>query len=137
MGHKNYTNYSKSSDNNTINQSDLEHIVLNGAGEIMKIDQNDVVIEEDDKNVNDGNLENNEKVEDDVILPGNAKLMGVVIPAKLNVRKQPSKDSEVLEIITKNSEVEINFDGETDTFYKIYTKSGVEGYCMKEFINIK
>ena len=137
MGHKNYTNYSKSSDNNTINQSDLEHIVLNGAGEIMKIDQNDVVIEADDKNINNTNLENNENIKDDVILPEETKLIGVVIPAKLNVRKQPSKDSEVLEIITKNSEVEFIGEETHEVFYKIRTKSGTEGYCMKEFINIK
>lgn len=142
MGHKNYTNYSKSSDNNIINQSDLEHIVLNGSGEIVKIDQNDTNLE-DNENINiNVDLEDNENIDNENIeevVPSieDLVLKGVVNTSRLNVRKQPTKDSEVIQIITRDSEVEIGLDGETDTFYHVRTKSGVEGYCMKEFIDVK
>lgn len=133
MGNKDYTKFSENSNNNDTHtvSPELEQTVLNAGGEVVRIEQENVVIE----GVNE--LPEDADVIDNVILPGDAKLMGIVKPAKLNVRKQPSKNSEVLEVITKNSEVEIGLDGETDTFYKVRTKSGVEGYCMKEFINIK
>lgn len=130
MENRDYTNFSENSNNNIVNP-ELEPTDLNEGGEIIHLDQENVVIE----GVNE--IPEGADVVDNVILPGDAKLKGIVIPGRLNVRKQPSKDSEVLEVITKNSEVEFDFDGETDTFYKVRTKSGVEGYCMKEFISIK
>lgn len=56
---------------------------------------------------------------------------------KLNVRKQASKDSEVIEIIDINSEVLIDLALSTNDFYKVRTMSGKEGYCLKTFIKIK
>lgn len=146
MGNKDYTKFSNNSEkefkkeeNKQVKNNDrhvvspeLEQTVLKAGGEVMRVDQNNVVVE----GVNE--IPKDADVVDNVILPGNAKLMGVVVPAKLNVRKQPSKDSEVLEVITKNSEVEIDLSDNEDTmFYKVHTKSGIDGYCMTEFINIK
>lgn len=59
---------------------------------------------------------------------------------KLNVRKNPSKDSEVVCIITKDSSVTVNYDESTEDFYKVYVNVDnvpYEGFCMKEFISIK
>ena len=59
---------------------------------------------------------------------------------KLNVRKNPSKDSEVVCIITKDSSVTVNYDESTEDFYKVYANVDnvpYEGFCMKEFISIK
>ena len=59
---------------------------------------------------------------------------------KLNVRKNPSKDSEVVCIITKDSSVTVNYDESTEDFYKVYVNvdnAPYEGFCMKEFISIK
>jgi len=133
MGNKNYTKFSENSNNDKhVVSPELEQTVLNAGGEVMRVDQNNVVVE----GVNE--IPEDVNILDEVILPGDAKLIGVVKPAKLNVRKQPTKDSEVLEVITKNSEVEIDLSDNEDTiFYKVRTKSGVEGYCMTEFINIK
>ena len=131
MENKDYTKFSENLDNNNINP-ELEQTDLNDGGEVIHLDQENIVFE----GVNE--IPEGADVVDNIVPPiEDLVLKGVVIPSRLNVRKQPSKDSEVLEVITKNSEVEIGLDGETDTFYKVRTKSGVEGYCMKEFISIK
>ena len=54
---------------------------------------------------------------------------------KLNVRTNPTIDSEVVCIIDKNDEVIIE-----ETFgdwYSVTTKDGDEGYCMSKFITVK
>lgn len=59
---------------------------------------------------------------------------------KLNVRKNPSKNSEVVCIITKDSSVTVNYNESTEDFYKVYVNVDnvpYEGFCMKEFISIK
>lgn len=63
---------------------------------------------------------------------------GVVTANKLNVRKEPSKESEVLCIIEKDEEVTLSDEEASyEDFYKVITSTGVEGYCVKEYINIK
>lgn len=54
----------------------------------------------------------------------------------LNVRSQPSKDADVVCIITNGSEVQIDKAASTKDFYKVYTTSGASGYAMKKFISI-
>lgn len=57
----------------------------------------------------------------------------------LNVRKENNKNAEIIFIINKDSEVQVDLseDKESDEFYKVVTPSGVEGYCMKKFITLK
>lgn len=57
--------------------------------------------------------------------------------AKLNVRDEPTPHSNVLCTIEQDSEVEIDEAQSTEDYYKICTAAGVEGYCVKYFINIK
>lgn len=56
---------------------------------------------------------------------------------KLNVRKEPKKGAEVLVVIDAKSNVDVEPDNSTDKWYKISTKNGIEGYCMKDFITLK
>ena len=56
---------------------------------------------------------------------------------KLNVRKEAKKESEVIVIINKNEQVTVNVTNSTEDFYKVTTATGIEGYCMKQFINVK
>lgn len=65
-----------------------------------------------------------------------AKEAVVVDCAKLNVRVEPSSDAEIVGQINASTKLEVYEDESTDEFYKICTHSGVEGYCMKKFINI-
>lgn len=56
---------------------------------------------------------------------------------RLNVRKEPEIDAEVVTVIPALSKVTVDLDASTETFYKIRTAVGVEGFCMKKFIAIR
>lgn len=57
---------------------------------------------------------------------------------KLNIRENPESDADnVLGVIPVNAEVMIDESESTDEFYKVYTESGLEGFCMKEFIEVE
>lgn len=82
--------------------------------------------------------------ENDIITIDNVEdtiLTGVVTGCnKLYVRKHPSvtTQSECLGIIDEGTEVTIDMDsGTTNDFYKVTTRDGLNGYCMKKYINIK
>ena len=56
---------------------------------------------------------------------------------KLNVRKAPNINSEVITVIPKGTNVLIYPDKSTKDFYKVSNDSGnvtFNGYCMKQFI---
>lgn len=65
------------------------------------------------------------------------KNLGKVVDCiKLNVREEPSTKASVVFEINVGSMVFIDETCSTDEFYKICTEHGVEGYCMKKFIEI-
>ena len=104
--------------------------------------ENEVETEiEEEETVVENEVESEVEEESEVeVEEENVKMIGIVTGcAKLNVRKEPSKQSDVLCIIDKNTEVEIDTEEETtyEDFYKIVTSTGVKGYCVKSFIEIK
>ena len=72
----------------------------------------------------DNNVENNEII---------GKISGF---EKLYVRKEASKDSEPVGIVTDKDDLSIDVAHSTDDFYKVITSNGLEGYCVKEFVKI-
>lgn len=116
MGKKDYTKYSEQSENTVeevTNEVQLELPVV------------DTVIDEVV-----------EEVINEVVYK-NAIVTGCV---KLNVRKEPSKNAEIVCVLEEFTEVTVEETLPTDEFYKISTSVNgvlVEGYCMKKFINIK
>lgn len=147
MGNKNYSNFSKHFKNNNDKHfvsEELKETVLNAGGEVMSIEP----VEENNE-VLEGQIEINEVLtneevsnlnEEDVAeVNTEGNLTGVVSGCgKLNLREKPSKDSDVLLILDKDTEVTIDTAASTtEDFYKVCTSSGVEGYCMKKFITIK
>lgn len=65
-------------------------------------------------------------------------IIGTVINCKiLNVRKQPSKSSEVICTVRVTEEVIINKAKSIENWFNIKTKSNIEGFCMKDFVNVK
>lgn len=64
-------------------------------------------------------------------------VIGVVTECvKLNVRKEPVADAEILTTIPLGAEVQVDIFESTEDFYKVCTGAGVEGYCVKDYINI-
>lgn len=68
--------------------------------------------------------------------PENRKFGKVNNCEKLNIRKLPSRDAEVVSELIEGSEVMIDEKESTALFYKICTEHGIEGYCMKNFIKV-
>lgn len=56
---------------------------------------------------------------------------------RLRVRKTPSPNAPVLTEIAKGSEVVIDESKSTGYFYAVVTENGVEGFCMKEYIQVR
>lgn len=63
---------------------------------------------------------------------------GVVVNClALVVREEPDLNAEVAGIIYYGYDTFINEDESTNDFYKIRTKSGIEGFCCKDYIEIQ
>lgn len=63
---------------------------------------------------------------------------GVVVKcSKLFVRTEPTRDCNPAGVINENDEVIIDVENSTDDYYKIVTTEGLEGYCLKTYIEMK
>lgn len=61
---------------------------------------------------------------------------GVVVNcAKLNVREEPNTEAEVVCVLDVTSEIEIDINASTNSWFKICTATGVEGYCMRKYVD--
>lgn len=85
--------------------------------------------------------------ETEVILPKVSEPVAVEAPkpvikgvvtdcARLNVRRAPSTKSAVVCEIARDAEVVIDMDKSKPEWYSVCTESGVNGYCMKKYIQI-
>lgn len=57
--------------------------------------------------------------------------------ARLNVRATPGADTDdnVICVIEKETKLEIDESNSTDEWFKVYLENGIEGFCMKKFID--
>lgn len=61
---------------------------------------------------------------------------GIVVNCgKLNVRVEPSIDSDIVTVLNAMSEIEINVAESTGEWFKVCTATGIEGYCMRKFVD--
>ena len=115
---KNYSNYSKnfkSTDKQKVNQ--VEESTLDNCQEV-------------DQNAEEQTTVDQEQVAVTVTQKGFVNNC-----EKLNVRTNPTIDSEVVCVINKNDEVII--EEALGDWYSVTTKDGDEGYCMSKFITVK
>lgn len=67
--------------------------------------------------------------------PETVTVTGTVVNcAKLNVRAAANSSAEVVCILDAASEIEINVDKSNPEWFSVCTATGVEGYCMRKFI---
>lgn len=110
MSNRNYTNYSKPA---------------------KKVPQPEVLLDANEA------IEET-KIVDPVVPEPKKPVRGIVVDCfNLNVRTGPRKDFDVICEIPSESEVEIDESESFEDFYKICTASGVEGFCMKKFIEVR
>ena len=74
------------------------------------------------------------KMEPEVSTP--ATTTGIVANcAKLNVRANANTTADVVCILDAASEVTIDVENSTEDWFKVRTATGINGYCMRKFIN--
>lgn len=61
----------------------------------------------------------------------------VVGCVRLNVRDEANSQAAILTTIPVDTEVMVDLINSTDKFYKVCTASGIEGFCMKQFIELQ
>lgn len=66
-----------------------------------------------------------------------SKVGKVVDCVKLNVRKLPNRNAEIVCELKKGDHVEVYENDSTVEFYKVCTYVGIEGYCVKHYIKLK
>lgn len=147
MRNKNYTKYSENSNNNTnVNFNDNSITPETPVTpELPEVQNNPEVITTPEEITNpvtpeepadpetNLELENNNQNKQKAVEP---KLGVIVGCTMLNMRKEPSKDSDVVTILSKSDSVQVHLDESTEDFYKVRIVDK-EGYCVKDFIEIK
>ena len=126
MSNKHYTQYSKFSGEESMLTNDPELEVEDTVEE--KVDEpieGQIVIPEVEP-----------IVPEPVVESENRKFGKVNNCKKLNIRKLPSRDAEIVSELIEGSEVMIDEKESTALFYKICTEHGIEGYCVKDFIKV-
>ena len=69
--------------------------------------------------------------------PSSEPKFGFVINCKfLNVFEAPNKNADILAKLIEGSKVMVDFTESTGEFYSVFTETGVEGYSMKQFIEV-
>ena len=129
MPNKHYTQYSKFSGEEPMLVNDLELEVEDTVEEKVDepIEGQIVIPEVEPEPVSDPEL----SVESE-----NRKFGKVNNCKKLNIRKLPSRDAEIVSELIEGSEVMIDEKESTALFYKICTEHGIDGYCMKDYITV-
>lgn len=62
---------------------------------------------------------------------------GIVVNcAKLNVRKAPAVNADVVCVLDKGSQVEINMPKSKKEWFSVCTAAGIEGYCMRKYVEV-
>ena len=135
----NYTNYSNK--NITSNQEAADAVEEKVANEEQAVEEKvaneEQAVEEKAANESQQNIPDPESDINATSNDETSELIGYVTDCvKLNVREAASKDSNALCEIILNSKVIVDEENSTDDFYKVTTETGVEGYCMKQYINV-
>ena len=135
----NYTNYSNKNITSNPEAADaVEEKVANEEQAVEeKVANEEQAVEEKVANESQQNISDPESDIDVAANDKTSELIGYVTDCvKLNVREAASKDSNALCEIILNSKVIVDEENSTDDFYKVTTETGVEGYCMKQYINV-
>ena len=143
MGNRNYTNYSKQ--NNQKKEERIGGKVQTDETVTNPKPQSDENVQNIPKNTETTETVTNAAPKAQTTQPEPETpeaVIGVVVNCeKLNIRADADKTAEVLCVINKGEEVEIDEEDSTDDFYSvIYGKTkevSVYGFCMKQYIKIK
>ena len=57
--------------------------------------------------------------------------------AKLNIRKSPSPNGNVICTVNENTKLMIILEESTTEWYKVCNSAGLNGFCMKKYVTVK
>lgn len=117
MNNKNYTNYSKPKINN---RSDA---IKKPVAKEVEHEETKTSVAEDAKAPI---VEKHIKVE---------PKFGCVNVGRLNIRKYPSSESEILMVVESGARLSIIKES-NDDWFSIEAENGLKGFCMKQFVNV-
>ena len=131
MSNKHYTQYSKFSGEEPmlVNDPELE-VEEENKEKVEEPIEGQIVIPEVEPIVPEP------VIPEPIVEPENLKFGKISNCKKLNIRKLPSRDAEIVSELIEGSEVMIDEKESTALFYKICTEHGIEGFCMKQFIKV-
>ena len=131
MSNKHYTQYSKFSGEEPmlVNDPELE-VEEENKEKVEEPIEGQIVIPEVEPIVPEP------VIPEPVVEPENRKFGKISNCKKLNIRKLPSRDAEIVSELIEGSEVMIDEKESTALFYKVCTEHGIEGFCMKQFIKV-
>lgn len=126
MSKHNYTQYSNNK--NQKNEFNAVEEVTSIVPEVAPVEEPVVVVNEAPE------IAVVEETVETVTLP--ETVVGVIANcSKLNVRTAPVANAEVVSVLDVNTEVEIDVANSTDEWFCVCTAAGIDGYCMKKFVN--
>lgn len=64
-------------------------------------------------------------------------LIGTSNCLRLHIHSEPNLESEIVCKVRYLTRLAVDTNDSTDEFYKVYTAFGAEGFCQKEFVNVK
>lgn len=63
--------------------------------------------------------------------------IGVANCLRLHIHTEPNKESEIVCKVRYLTELELDLTASTEDYYKVFTATGAEGFCQKEYITVK
>ena len=127
----NYNNYYKQ---NKAKQDESQQSADNAQENQPIPDDNEPQQNPDNTQENQQNLNN----EDSTPEPPAEPIDGYVTDCiKLNIRKEPSLEADILCEVPVNANLLIAPDTSSEGWYSVVTENGVNGFCMAKYVNIK
>lgn len=75
---------------------------------------------------------------EEVKAPEKKECLGTVTGcSSLLIREKPDKDASIVAAVAAGSELMVDRENSANGFYKVYNAAGIEGYCMKQYVNLK
>lgn len=63
-------------------------------------------------------------------------LVGVANCLRLHIHSNPDLESEIVCKVRYLTELKVDLKDSTEDFYKVYTATGAEGFCQKEYVTV-
>lgn len=74
----------------------------------------------------------------DKVIEKDALLTGIVADCfRLNIRKKPDKNADIITVVNLMTQLKIDEKKSTDDWYYVCDSSGNSGYCMKQYVTIE